>query len=58
MQGLWALIPTSPLLVVMSGYPNQEGILAVEIVGLVIWVFGFTIESIADCQKSSFNEQE
>jgi steroid 5-alpha reductase family enzyme len=53
LQGLWVLLTIASALAIITSLERREmGWFA--IVGIVIWVFGFAIEVIADQQKSAF----
>ena len=57
MGGLWVLLTISPALAAISSTTTATlGWLGY--LGLTLWVFGFSIEVIADSQKSSFNNKE
>lgn len=53
LQGLWVLLTAATALAVITGSERQP-MGGVAIAGLVIWVIGFSIEVIADRQKSAF----
>ena len=54
-QGLWVTFTMSAALIVIStSYQKELDLFA--ILGFIIWVLGFTIEVIADNQKSRFRE--
>jgi steroid 5-alpha reductase family enzyme len=53
LQGLWVLLTAATALAVITGSERQP-VGAVAIAGLVVWVVGFSIEVIADRQKSAF----
>ncbi len=53
LQGLWVLLTAATALAVITGAQRQP-IGGVAIAGLVIWAIGFSIEVIADRQKSAF----
>ncbi len=53
LQGLWVLLTAATALAAITGADRQPiGVIAV--VGLIIWIIGFSIEVIADRQKSAF----
>lgn len=53
LQGTWVFLTSaSALAIITSASPLPLDIYAY--VGMAIWVFGFTIEVIADCQKKQF----
>lgn len=55
LQGLWVLLTVACALAIVTGRERQEfGVLA--IVGTIVWVVGFTVEAIADRQKSAFKQ--
>jgi steroid 5-alpha reductase family enzyme len=53
-QGLWVTFTMAAALVAITTI-NQKELDLFAIVGFLIWVFGFTIEVIADSQKSRFS---
>ncbi|MEX1279620.1 MAG: DUF1295 domain-containing protein [Acidimicrobiia bacterium] len=53
LQGLWVLLTAAAALAVITG-EAREPIGWVAIVGFAVWVAGFTIEVVADRQKSAF----
>ncbi|HEY5731248.1 MAG TPA: DUF1295 domain-containing protein [Anaerolineales bacterium] len=53
-QALWVTFTTAAPLVAITT-SNRKEFDAFAIVGLLVWVFGFAIEVIADMQKSRFN---
>jgi steroid 5-alpha reductase family enzyme len=53
MQGLWVVFTVAPaLIVITSSTRPAPGI--VSAAGLILWIFGFTVEVTADAQKSRF----
>jgi len=55
LQALWVVFTASPALIAISANKRLDiGIFA--IIGLVVWLIGFTIEVIADYQKSQFRK--
>ena len=55
LQGLWVFITfAAGLAAITSGKPHP--ISALVVVGALMWVFGFSVEVIADRQKSKFRE--
>ena len=54
LQGLWVTFTLAAALVVITTTTRKE-IDAFAILGLLVWVFGFAMEAIADYQKSRFN---
>ncbi|MBN2091761.1 DUF1295 domain-containing protein [candidate division KSB1 bacterium] len=54
MQGLWVTFTLAAALAAMTS-TNQKAIDFFAIIGLLIWILGFTIEVVADTQKSRFN---
>jgi steroid 5-alpha reductase family enzyme len=52
-QGLWVLLTLACALAIITGEERQS-IGWVAIVGILVWVVGFTIEVVADRQKSAF----
>ncbi len=55
LQGLWVLLTLAAALAIITG-AEREPIGWVAIVGIVVWVVGFAIESVADRQKSVFRK--
>jgi len=54
LQGLWVTFTLAAALAAIVTTTRQEpGFFA--LIGFLVWVFGFTIEVVADVQKSSFN---
>lgn len=54
-QALWVTLTAAPAFIAITAMERQAiGIFA--IVGLVIWLIGFTIEVVADYQKSQFKK--
>lgn len=53
LQGLWVLLTAAAALAVITG-SEREPNGTVAIIGLAIWLIGFSIEVIADRQKSKF----
>ena len=53
LQGMWVFICSSPALIAIAN-PSGIPINSVFIVGLLMFIFGFAIEVIADNQKSAF----
>ncbi len=53
-QGLWVTFTMATALVVITSTRRVEVDVFV-ITGLVLWIIGFTIEAVADAQKSRFN---
>jgi steroid 5-alpha reductase family enzyme len=53
LQGLWVLLTAASALAIMTSL-ELEPIGWVGLVGIVIWIVGFTIEVVADRQKSHF----
>jgi len=55
LQGIWVSFTAAPALIAISSLQQKEiGIFA--IVGLVVWIIGFTIEVVADYQKTQFKK--
>jgi steroid 5-alpha reductase family enzyme len=53
-QGLWVtLTMAAALITITTGYRKELDLYALT--GLLVWVFGFTLEAVADHQKSRFN---
>lgn len=53
-QALWVTFTMAAALVAITS-ANRKGLDVFAIVGLVVWVFGFVFEVVADFQKSRFN---
>ena len=53
LQGLWVLLTLACALAIITG-SDRRSIEWVAIVGIVVWVAGFSIEVVADQQKSVF----
>lgn len=53
LQSLWVNLTNLAVTVAMA-HPAPPAIGVIEVVGLLIWGFGFTVEVIADRQKSAF----
>jgi steroid 5-alpha reductase family enzyme len=53
LQGLWVSFTLAAALVVFTS-TKRAGIDAFLVIGLVVWVLGFTLEAVADYQKSAF----
>jgi|TARA_B110000438_G_scaffold147741_1_gene142306 steroid 5-alpha reductase family enzyme len=53
-QGWWVFTCTLPVLIVLSNKPlNSDYLLYL---GIILWIFGFLFEIVADKQKSNFNK--
>jgi steroid 5-alpha reductase family enzyme len=57
LQGLWVLLTMACALAIITGI-ERESIGWVAIVGIGVWVAGFTIEVVADRQKSAFKRDQ
>tara|TARA_B100000214_G_scaffold358425_1_gene318920 strand:+ start:183 stop:1097 length:915 start_codon:yes stop_codon:yes gene_type:complete len=55
LQGLWVFLTMNVVIVINSQSSTAPAIGTWDIVGLIIWIFGFSIEVIADYQKTVFN---
>jgi steroid 5-alpha reductase family enzyme len=55
LQGLWVLLTAACALAIITG-SGRRSIGWVAILGMVVWVAGFTIEVVADQQKSAFKQ--
>lgn len=55
LQGLWVLLTAACALAIISGVP-REPIGWFAAAGMVVWLAGFTIEVVADRQKSAFKD--
>jgi steroid 5-alpha reductase family enzyme len=53
-QGLWVTFTAAAALVAITTTTRKE-LDAFAILGFLVWIFGFTIEAIADSQKSRFS---
>jgi steroid 5-alpha reductase family enzyme len=53
LQGLWVLLTVACALAIITGI-EREPIGWVAIVGIAVWIIGFTTEVVADRQKSAF----
>ena len=53
-QGLWVTFTMAAALVTITT-TNRKALDAFALIGLLVWVFGFTMEVVADYQKSRFN---
>jgi len=53
-QGLWVTFTAAAALVAITT-ANRKELDVLAVLGLLVWVFGFTIEVIADFQKSRFS---
>ena len=57
LQALWITVTSSAALVVLTSLESSFPIDAWLLVGVSLWLTGFTIEATADWQKSRFNQQ-
>ena len=57
LQALWTFLTSLPVLVIILTKNSSEGVQWVHFLGWFIWLFGFSIEVIADHQKSMFRER-
>ena len=55
LQGLWVLLTIAAALAIITS-AERKPIGWVAVIGIVIWVVGFTIEVLADRQKSAFKQ--
>ena len=53
LQGTWVVVTTAPVVTVI-GDGSSQPLGLIEIVGLLIWLGGFSIEIVADNQKKKF----
>ena len=53
LQGLWVTITLAPALVAITT-TTRRGLGLLGAIGVVVWVFGFTVEVVADTQKARF----
>ncbi|KAI8911725.1 hypothetical protein EDD86DRAFT_245986 [Gorgonomyces haynaldii] len=55
LQVVWIFLTAFPIFTLLGNPANtQPGFIASDVVGIVIWVFGFGFEVIADYQKNAF----
>ncbi len=54
LQGLWVAVTLLPVLLIITQPQSSDGVGALDWVGWSLWLFGFTIEVIADRQKTRF----
>ncbi|KAI9352876.1 hypothetical protein BDR26DRAFT_849996 [Obelidium mucronatum] len=55
MQFVWIFLTAFPVYVVLANNASLQPYLAwSDIIGIIIWIFGFAVEAIADAQKSAF----
>lgn len=54
-QGLWVLLTAAAALAIITSQ-ERRSLGWVAIVGIIVWLAGFTIEVVADRQKSAFKE--
>ncbi|NNC99866.1 MAG: DUF1295 domain-containing protein [Gammaproteobacteria bacterium] len=54
-QALWVVLTAACALAIITG-GSREPIGAAGVLGICVWVFGFTVEVIADQQKSNFKK--
>lgn len=55
LQGLWVILTAAAALAVITGGVH-EPLGVIGIIGIAVWLFGMTVETIADRQKSKFRE--
>lgn len=53
-QALWITFTASAALVAITT-TNRQGLDVFAVIGLLVWIFGFAFEVVADMQKSRFN---
>jgi len=53
-QGLWVTFTMAAALITITT-TNRKALDVFALIGLLVWVFGFTMEVVADYQKSRFN---
>ena len=53
LQGLWVFLTLSAVLIVVSA-PGDHAITAFTVVGGLLWLAGFAVETVADAQKRAF----
>ncbi|KDO16920.1 hypothetical protein SPRG_17453, partial [Saprolegnia parasitica CBS 223.65] len=56
LQGLWAFATMLPVLLLHTHAGPQVGVCAADIIGLALWLIGFTTEVVADAQKTAFKK--
>ncbi len=54
-QALWVTLTSAPAIIAMTATKRAD-IGAFAIIGLILWVIGFTIEVVADAQKTQFRK--
>jgi steroid 5-alpha reductase family enzyme len=55
MQGLWVSVTAAAAWIAMAVAPaDQVELDAFAIIGIVVWIFGFVLEVVADAQKTAF----
>ena len=54
LQGMWVFMCLFPAIIVISSYNSELNNYAIA--GILVWVFGFLFEIVADYQKSNFNK--
>jgi steroid 5-alpha reductase family enzyme len=56
-QGLWVLLTLACALAIITGTKRESlGVLA--LIGILVWILGFTVEVVADQQKSAFKRDQ
>lgn len=58
LQGLWVFLTLNVVIVVNSQSGSEVPLGIWDLIGIILWVTGFSIEVIADNQKSKFNVEE
>ena len=54
LQGMWVFMCLFPAIIVISSFNSELNNYAIA--GILVWVFGFLFEIVADYQKSNFNK--
>ncbi|KAJ3078742.1 hypothetical protein HK102_004270 [Quaeritorhiza haematococci] len=58
LQVLWILLTALPVYIILGNPTSlQPSFIWSDIVGIIIWVFGFSVEAIADYQKNAFKNK-
>ena len=58
LQGLWVFITMNVVIVINSQSGDSVALGFWDVAGSVLWLTGFSIEVVADSQKSAFNKKE
>lgn len=59
LQVLWIFFTALPVFIILGnpGYTQPAGLIWSDIVGIIIWTFGFIVEVTADYQKNAFKNK-